>query len=80
MSHEAAAALLINHSRLKRDWKDIHGHTPLSLAAVKGHESFMMLQLNRFNVDSKNNCGRTPLHLASDLDFVVTHLSAVRYM
>jgi ankyrin repeat protein len=53
--------------KYESDQRDYSGRTPLSYAALRGHEVAMKLLLNtgKVDVDSKDNNGRTPLSWAA---------------
>jgi hypothetical protein len=58
-----ATALLLLENGYNADSRDNYGQTPLSWAAVNGHEAVVRLLLDRADVDadSKDDYGQTPL-------------------
>jgi len=57
--------LLLDTGKVDIDVKDVSGSTPLSRAAMNGHEALVKLLLDtgKVDVDSKGRDGHTPLSL-----------------
>ena len=60
--------LLLGRGDVNPDSLDKYGQTPLSLAAMRGHEGIVKLLLGRedVNPDSSSKSGRTPLSWAAE--------------
>ncbi len=56
--------LLINRNGIDLEKKDIHGRTPLHVAAQFGSIPAVQALIKVFNINAKDKYNRTPLHLA----------------